>query len=46
VVQAHVIVSDLETQIAANVNRKEQQANTITRELVAEMKRVREGRRA
>lgn len=42
VVQAHVIVSDLETQIAANVNRKEQQANTITRELVAEMKRVRE----
>jgi hypothetical protein len=24
------------------VNRKEQQANTITRELVAEMKRVRE----
>jgi superfamily II DNA or RNA helicase len=42
VVQAHVIVSDLETQIAANVNRKERQANTITRELVAEMKRVRE----
>jgi len=41
VVQAHVIVSDLETQIAANVNRKERQANTITRELVAEMKRVR-----
>lgn len=42
IVQAHVIVSDLETQIAANVNRKERQANTITRELVAEMKRVRE----
>ena len=42
VVQAHVIVSDLESQIAANVARKEHQANQITRELVAEMKRVRE----
>lgn len=41
VVRAHVIVSDLETQIAANVARKEQQASQITRELVAEMKRVR-----
>jgi superfamily II DNA or RNA helicase len=41
VVRAHVIVSDLETQIAANVARKERQANTITRELVAEMRRVR-----
>jgi len=41
IVRAHVIVSDLETQIAANVARKERQANTITRELVAEMKRVR-----
>jgi superfamily II DNA or RNA helicase len=46
IVRAHVIVSDLETQIAANVNRKEQQANTITRELVAEMTRVREERSA
>lgn len=36
------VMSDLETQIAANVARKERQANTITRELVAEMKRVRE----
>lgn len=43
VVQAHVIVSDLETQIVANVARKEQQAGQITRELVAQMKRVREG---
>lgn len=41
VVQAHVIVSDLEAQIAANVARKEQQSNQITRELVAEMRRVR-----
>lgn len=41
VVRAHVIVSDLESQIAANVARKEQQANQITTELVAEMKRVR-----
>ena len=44
IVRAHVIVSDLETQIAANVNRKERQANHITRELVAEMTRVREER--
>jgi hypothetical protein len=42
IVRAHVIVSDLETQIAANVSRKEQQANQITTELVAEMRRVRE----
>lgn len=41
VVRAHVIVSDLESQIAANVARKESQANQITRELVAEMRRVR-----
>jgi hypothetical protein len=41
VVQAHVIVSDLESQIAANVARKEQQANQITRELVAEMQNTR-----
>ena len=41
VVQAHVIVSDLEAQIAANVARKESQANQITSELVAEMRRVR-----
>jgi len=41
VVHAHVIVSDLEQQIAANVARKEQQANRITTELVAEMRRIR-----
>ena len=42
IVRAHVIVSDLETQIAANVARKERQASQITRELVAQMRRVRE----
>lgn len=41
VVRAHVIVSDLESQIAANVARKEKQASMITAELVAEMRRVR-----
>lgn len=41
VVYAHVIVSDLESQIAANVARKERQANRITTELVAEMRRMR-----
>lgn len=41
IVRAHVIVSDLESQIAANVARKEQQASQITSELVSEMRRVR-----
>ena len=41
VVRAHVIVSDLESQIAANVARKEKQASAITTALVAEMRRVR-----
>ena len=40
-VRAHVIVSDLESQIAANVARKEKQASAITTALVAEMRRVR-----
>ncbi|UXE04538.1 DNA helicase [Mycobacterium phage Aubs] len=40
VVYAHVIVSELESQIAANVARKEQQASDITRALVEEMRRV------
>lgn len=44
VVRAHVIVSDLESQIAANVARKEKQAGAITRALVAEMRRVRMGK--
>lgn len=42
VVRAHVILSDLESQIAANVARKEKQASQITTALVDEMKRVRE----
>ena len=41
VVRAYVIVSDLESQIAANVARKENQASQITSALVAEMRRVR-----
>lgn len=41
VVEAHVIVSDLESQIVTNVERKEKQAQGLTSELVAEMRRVR-----
>jgi hypothetical protein len=44
VVRAHVIVSDLESQIAANVARKEKQASQITAALVAEMRRGRTGK--
>ncbi len=42
VVRAHVIVSELESQIATNVARKERQASRITQELVTEMRRMRE----
>lgn len=41
IVHAHVIVSGLESQIAANVARKETQAARITRDLVTEMRRTR-----
>lgn len=41
VVEAHVILSDLESQIAANVARKERQSSDITTALVAEMRRAR-----
>jgi hypothetical protein len=41
IVKAHVIVSDLEAQIAANVARKEQQASQLTHALVSEMRRIR-----
>ena len=37
-VQVHVVLSQLEGQIAANVARKERQAGQMTGELVAEMK--------
>jgi hypothetical protein len=38
VVRAHVILSELESQIAANIARKEREATTITAALVAEMR--------
>lgn len=41
VVEAHVILSDLESQIATNIARKERQASGITTALVEEMRRVR-----
>ena len=41
VVHAHIILSDLESQIADNVKRKERQASDITAQLVREMQRVR-----
>lgn len=41
VVNAHVILSELEGQIAANVARKEREASDITAALVAEMRRAR-----
>jgi SNF2-related domain len=37
-VQAHIILSELESQIAGNVARKEKQAAAMTAELVAEMR--------
>lgn len=43
VVDAHVILSDLEGQIAVNIARKEREASTITAALVDEMRRTREG---
>lgn len=41
IVRAHVVLSELESQIAANVARKEKQASEITQELVAQMRRNR-----
>ena len=41
VVHAHVILSELEGQIAVNIARKEREASHITAALVAEMKRAR-----
>lgn len=37
VVQAHIVLSELESQIAANVARKEREASAVTAALVAEM---------
>ena len=41
VVHAHVILSELEGQIAVNIARKEREASTITAQLVDEMRRAR-----
>lgn len=41
VVHAHVVLSELEGQIATNIARKEREASTITAGLVAEMRRAR-----
>jgi hypothetical protein len=41
VVQAHIVLSDLEAQIASNVARKEREAAAVTGALVAEMQRHR-----
>ena len=43
VVRAHVVLSELEGQIAVNISRKEREANQITGALVDEMRRIREG---
>lgn len=45
-VRAHVVVSDLESQIAANVARKEREADHIHSALVTEMQRARAERTA
>lgn len=42
VVEAHVVLSELEGQIATNIARKERGADAITAGLVAEMRRARE----
>ena len=41
VVHAHIVLSELENQIAANIARKEREASTITAGLVAEMRDMR-----
>lgn len=43
VVHAHIVLSDLESQIAANVARKEQQATHVIDDMVREMRAAREG---
>ena len=42
VVRAHVVLSEIEGQIATNVARKEREASTFSAGLVAEMRRARE----
>jgi superfamily II DNA or RNA helicase len=43
VVHAHVVLSDIERQIAGNIARKEREASSITAALVEEMRRARRG---
>jgi hypothetical protein len=45
-VHAHIVLSELESQITANVARKERQAAEVTRELVAQMRAAGELRTA
>jgi hypothetical protein len=45
VVRAHIVLSELEQQIAANVARKEREADQMMAELVAEMQRARTSER-
>lgn len=40
VVQVHLVLSELESQIAANVQRKEREAGDVTAALVSEMQRA------
>jgi hypothetical protein len=42
-VDAHVVLSELEGQIATNIARKERESSTTTAALVNEMRRTREG---
>jgi len=44
-VYAHIVLSELEAQIAVNVRRKERDAGRITAELVAAMRDARTERR-
>lgn len=46
VVDAHVVLSELEGQIAVNIARKEREASTITAQLVRAMRHNREGNTA
>ena len=41
VVHAHIVLSELESQIASNVARKEREASRLNNDLVAQMRRAR-----
>jgi hypothetical protein len=42
IVEAHVVLSELEGQIATNIARKERESSTTTAALINEMRRTRE----